>query len=87
MSGLSHWHDFVVLMLPFGYTTVYSPCCCESHDSHPFLSFNSLVHETRDLDKNLFQVFVVLLNRQRSSGLNSSNEITYNLGFENFLLY
>lgn len=32
MSGLSHWHNFVVLMFLFGYTIVYSVCCCESHN-------------------------------------------------------
>lgn len=78
MSGLSHWYNFLVLMLLFGYAAVYSLCCCESHNSHPFISFHS--------DKNLYQLFVdlILTYRQQSSGLNSSNEITSNLEFEIF---
>lgn len=61
MSGLSHWHNFLVLMLLFGYTTAYSPCCCESHNSHPFISFHFLLHKTCNSDKNLYQLFVDLI--------------------------
>lgn len=86
MSGLSRWYNFLVLMLLFGYAAVYSLCCCESHNSHPFISFHFLLHETCNSDKNLYQLFVdlILTYRQQSSGLNSSNEITSNLGLRFF---
>lgn len=60
MSDLSHWHNFVVLMLPFGYTTVYFPCCCESHNSYSFTSFKSLLHEIHDSAEDLHSLISYL---------------------------